>query len=63
MLNSRSLTVITDLLIPNCNQDDAHHKTAPNGGFNIPYMLEMRNNMIHYVQLIDAYAPCVVSRL
>ena len=24
-------------------------------------MLSMRNNMIHYVQLIDAYAPCVVS--
>lgn len=21
----------------------------------------MRNNMIHYVKLIDAYAPCVVS--
>ena len=29
--------------------------------FNIPYMLSMRNSMIHYVQLIDAYAPCVVS--
>ncbi len=28
---------------------------------NVWYMLSMRNNMIHYVQLIDAYAPCVVS--
>ena len=27
----------------------------------MPYMLEMRKNMVHYVQLIDAYAPCVVS--
>jgi hypothetical protein len=51
------------LLIPNRNEDDAYHKTAHNGGFNISYMLELRNNMIHYVQLIDAYAPCVVSRL
>ena len=25
-------------------------------------MLEMRKNMVHYVQLIDLYAPCVVSK-
>ena len=25
-------------------------------------MLEMRKNMVHYVQLIDSYAPCVVSK-
>jgi hypothetical protein len=25
-------------------------------------MLEMRTNMVHYVQLIDLYAPCVVSK-
>jgi hypothetical protein len=38
-----------------------YHKTL-HGGFNIPYMLEMRKNMVHYVQLIDLYAPCVVSK-
>jgi hypothetical protein len=25
-------------------------------------MLDMRTNMVHYVQLIDLYAPCVVSK-
>jgi hypothetical protein len=25
-------------------------------------MLEMRKNMVHFVQLIDLYAPCVVSK-
>ncbi len=25
-------------------------------------MLEMRKNMVYYVQLIDFYAPCVVSK-
>ncbi len=25
-------------------------------------MLEMHKNMVHYVQLIDLYAPCVVSK-
>jgi hypothetical protein len=25
-------------------------------------MLEMRKNMVHYVQLIDLHAPCVVSK-
>ena len=39
----------------------AFHKTL-HGGFNIPFMLEMRMNMVHYLQLIDLYAPCVVSK-
>jgi hypothetical protein len=25
-------------------------------------MLEMRKNMVHYVELIDLFAPCVVSK-
>jgi hypothetical protein len=25
-------------------------------------MLEMHTNMVHYAQLIDLYAPCVVSK-
>ena len=50
-----------ECLIPNCNADDAFHKTL-HGGFNIPYMLEMRKNMVHYVQCIDLYASCVVSK-
>jgi hypothetical protein len=50
-----------ECLIPNFNADDAYHKTL-HGGFNVPYMLEMRTNMVHYVQLIDLYAPCVVSK-
>jgi hypothetical protein len=25
-------------------------------------MLEMRKNMVHYIQLNDLYAPCVVSK-
>ena len=54
------LHVSAECLIPNRSAEDAYHKTL-NGGFNVPYMLEMRKNMVHYVQLIDAYAPCVVS--
>jgi hypothetical protein len=50
-----------ECLIPNFNADNAYHKTL-HGGFNVPYMLEMRTNMVHYVQLIDLYAPCVVSK-
>jgi hypothetical protein len=50
-----------ECLIPNRNTDDAYHKTL-HGGFNVPYMLKMRKNMVHYVQLIDLYAPCVVSK-
>ena len=25
------------------------------------YMLMLRSNMVHYVNLIDTYAPCIVS--
>jgi hypothetical protein len=25
-------------------------------------MLEMRKNMVHYIQWIDLYGPCVVSK-
>jgi hypothetical protein len=50
-----------ECLIPNCNADNAYHKTL-HGGFSVPYMLEMRKNMVHYVQLIDLYAPCVDSK-
>jgi hypothetical protein len=50
-----------ECLVPNRNTDDAFHKTL-HGGFNVPYMLEMRKNMVHYVQLNDLYAPCVVFK-
>ncbi len=26
------------------------------------YMLDMRDNLVHYVHLIDIYAPCIVRR-
>ena len=28
----------------------------------IEYMLDMRANLVHYVHLIDVYAPCIVGR-
>jgi hypothetical protein len=46
--------------VPNKSGDDAYHTTC-NGSFNVPYMVEMRENMVHYVHFIDTYAPCVVS--
>jgi hypothetical protein len=52
---------LAECLIPNCNADDAYHK-ALQGGFNAPYVLAMRKNTVRYVQLIDLYAPCVVSK-
>jgi hypothetical protein len=47
--------------IPNCNADNAYHKTL-HGGLNIPYMLKMHKNVVLYIQLIDLYAPCLVSK-
>ena len=47
--------------IPNRNADNAYHKTL-HGGLNIPYMLKMHKNVVLYIQLIDLYAPCLVSK-
>lgn len=47
-------------LVPNRSGEDAYH-TSLHGTFNVPYLLELRENMVHYVHLIDTYAPCVVS--
>jgi hypothetical protein len=46
-------------LVPNRPGDDAYHKSL-HGTFNVPYLLELRENMVHYVHLIDTYAPSVV---
>jgi hypothetical protein len=47
-------------LVSNRPGDDAYHKSL-HGTFNVPYMVELRENMVHYVHLIDTYAPSVVS--
>ncbi len=47
-------------LAPNPPGEDAYHKSL-HGTFNVPYLLELRENMVHYVHLIDTYAPSVVS--
>ncbi len=47
-------------LVPNCQGDDAYHKSL-HGTFNVPYLLELRENMVHNMHLIDMYAPSVVS--
>ena len=60
-MNYQNALLSAECLIPNCNADDTYHKTM-HGGFNVPYMLQMRKNMVHYVQSIDLYAPCVVSK-
>ena len=28
----------------------------------IEYMLQMRQNQVHYISLIDVFAPCIVSK-
>ena len=47
-------------LVPNGPWDNAYHKLL-HSTFNVPYLLELRENMVHYVHLIDTYAPSVVS--
>jgi hypothetical protein len=47
-------------LVPNRPGDDADQKLL-HGTFNVPYLLELREHMVHYVHLIDKYAPSVVS--
>jgi hypothetical protein len=35
-------------LVPNRPGDDAYHKSL-HGTFNVPYLLQLRENMVHYV--------------
>lgn len=39
----------------------ANFKVNTGSDADMQYMLAMRQNMVHYVNLIDMYAPCIVS--
>ncbi len=47
-------------LVPNRLGDNAYHKSL-HETFNVPYLLELRENTVHYVQPIDTYVQSVVS--
>ena len=39
----------------------AHFKINKGSAADMEYMLDMRDNLVHYVHLIDIYAPCIVG--
>ncbi len=38
-----------------------HFKINNGSDADMKYLLEMRNNLVHYVHFIDIYAPCIVG--
>ena len=38
-----------------------HFKINNGSDADMAYMLEMRGNLVHYMHLIDIYAPCIVG--
>jgi hypothetical protein len=39
----------------------AHFKINKGSAADMEYMLDMRDNLVHYVHLIDIHAPCIVG--
>ena len=57
------MSTICGLLEGMCGNIAQYSKINNGSDAEMKYMLDMRNNLVHYVHFIDIYAPCIVEHM